>query len=150
MKDYLDDLKGELRRADQLFYVSLKYTRTVDIIRLLIKRLLNAFDFGMTGLLVKTKRRRKNLEIPEQPRKVCELIKEIFPQDTKLIEFIEFYLELRDIYQAKYTRREEYRRNVTMISKLQDGIIIEVNIDLLLEFFNKTKEFLEYLEEKYY
>ena len=81
MKDYLDRLKSELRRAEHLFYVSLKYTRTVDVIRSVIERFMNAFDVGMEGLLVKTKKRRKTLEIPEQPRKRCEVVKEIFAED---------------------------------------------------------------------
>ena len=148
MKDYLDQLKSELKRADHLFYVSLKYTRTVDVIRSVIKRFMNAFDVGMKGLLVKTKKRRKTLEIPEQPRKRCEVIKEIFVEDEKLVKFVDFYLEMRDIFQAKYDKRSEYRRNVTMITMLQPGQIIDVNIDLLEEYFNKTKEFAEYIEEK--
>ena len=63
MKDYLDQIKSELKRADHLFYVSLKYTRTVDVIRSMIQRLLNAFDISFEALLEKTKKRRK------QPKK---------------------------------------------------------------------------------
>jgi len=147
MKDYLDQLKSELKRAEHLFYVSLKYTRTVDVIRSVIERILNAFDAGIEALLIKTKKRRKNLKIPEQPRKKCELVKEVYEKDEKLVNFIDFYLELRDILQAKYDSKEEYRRHVTMISTIEPGKTIGVNIDLLQEYYEKAKQFEEYITE---
>jgi len=148
MKDYLDKLKSELKRADHLFYVSLKYTRTVDVIRSVIKRLINAFDVGIEGILKKKKRRKKTLDIPEQPRKKCEVIKELFPEDKKLIDFIDFYLKLRNIIQAKYDKAHEYRRNVKMITHLGPENDLDVNIDLLLEYYKKTKKFEDYVKEK--
>ena len=33
MKEALDNAKEELKRVDHLFYVSLKYTRTADMMR---------------------------------------------------------------------------------------------------------------------
>ncbi len=146
MKDYLDKVKNELKRVDHLLYVSLKYTRTVDVIRSVIDRLINAFGFGFEGLLEKVKKRRKTLEIPEQPIKRCDLLKELYADDEKVLAFVDFYLELRKIYQAKYTKREEYRRYVTMISELSPDMVVEVGIDGLHEYEKISKEFVEYLE----
>jgi hypothetical protein len=146
MKDYLDKVKNELKRVDHLLYVSLKYTRTVDVIRSVINRLINAFDFGIEGLLEKVKKRRKTLEIPKQPIKKCDLVKELYADDEKILNFVDFYLELRKIYPAKYTKREEYRRHVTMISELGPGMVVEVGIDKLHEYEKISKEFIEYLE----
>ena len=39
---YLEDAKDELKRADHLVFISLKYTRTCDIIRNTIERIINA------------------------------------------------------------------------------------------------------------
>jgi len=146
MKDYLDKVKNELKRVDHLLYVSLKYTRTVDVIRSVIERLINAFDFGIDGILAKVKKRKRTLEIPKQPIKKCELVKELFNDNEQILGFINFYLELRKIYQAKYTKREEYRRYVTMISELGPGNVVEVGIDKLHEYEKKAKTFVEYLE----
>ncbi|MBW2966197.1 hypothetical protein KY342_03785 [Candidatus Woesearchaeota archaeon] len=146
MKDYLDKVKNELKRVDHLLYVSLKYTRTVDVIRSVINRLISAFDFSIDGLLAKVKRRRKTLEIPEQPRKRCALVKELYADDEKILDLIDFYLELRNIYQAKYTKREEYRRYVTLIAELEPGKTIDIGIDQLHEYEKRTKTFVEYLE----
>lgn len=146
MKESLDDVKNELKRVDHLIYVSLKYTRTVDVIKSVLERMITAFDFGFIAMLEQVKKRRKKLEVPTQPRKRCDLLKEIFPEDKRLLRFIEFYLLLRDLSRAKYTRREEYRRHVTMIAELGVGNFVEVDIDKLYEDYNTMKEFVEYLE----
>jgi len=149
MKDYLDEAKDELKRVDHLIYVSLKYTRTVDVIKSVLERMISTFDSGFMALLVKVKRRRKGLEIPSQPRVRAELLKEIFPEDSNLNSFIDFYLLLRDLTQSKYDRREEYRRHVTMITYLSgETNPYEVNIDVIYEFNEKCKKFMEYLEEE--
>ena len=69
-------------------------------------------------------------------------------EDKKLGKFIDFYLLLRDISRAKYTKREEYRRHVTMISEIETGNFFEVSIDRLYEYHDTMKEFVEYLEKE--
>ena len=51
MKDTIEKAKEELKRADHLYYVSLKYTKTVDVIKSIIERLINAFDFTIDSLV---------------------------------------------------------------------------------------------------
>ena len=147
MNEFLDNAKNELKRVDHLIYVSLKYTRTVDVIKSTIERMMSAFEQGFLGLLEKVKKRRKSFEIPPQPRARCDLLKEVFPKDKKLNDFVEFYLLLRDLSQAKYDKREEYRRHVTMTAYLGKNEPFEVNIDILYEYYDKCKKFIEYLEE---
>ena len=89
MDEYKERIKSELKRVDHLFYVSLKYTRTVDVIRSVLDRLLNAFDVGFEALLVKVKKRRKNLEVPTQPRKRCEAVKEVFADDKQMLKYVD-------------------------------------------------------------
>ena len=148
MNQYLDDVKSELKRLDHILYVSLKYTRTVDIIKHAIDRMISSFDIGFAGIFEQVKRKRKKFEIPEQPIKKCQVLKEIFPEDKRLAKFIDFYLLLRKLNKADYTKREEYRRHVTMIANLGPNNIFEVNIDILMEFHAKIKKFVEYLQEK--
>lgn len=148
MKDYLesiDNSKNELKRVDHLIFVSLKYTRTVDVIRSIIERMLNSYEFITNALLEKKRARKKKLQIPPQIMLRCELANKEY-NDEKIKENLDFYLELRDILKAKYTRREEYRRYVTMISELSPGNAVEIDIDKINEFYQKIKEFLEYVE----
>jgi len=148
MKAYLNKVKNEIKRVDHLFFVSLKYTRTVDVIRNVVKRMINAFDQGIDALLEYAVRNKKikHSEIPHAPRLKLELVKNLYSTENRMLGFMDFYLNLRKIIQAKYTKKEEHRRHVAMIAEIEPKNFIEVNIDLLSEYYKKTKEFLEFLE----
>ena len=49
----------ELKRADHLIYVSLKYTRTCDIMKNAIKRLISAFELAMQDYLEAMRKKKK-------------------------------------------------------------------------------------------
>lgn len=148
MKEYLNKVKNEIKRIDHLFFVSLKYTRTVDVIRNVVERMINAFDEGIEALLEFAVRNKKvkHSEIPPAPRLRLELVKKLYSTDSRIPEFMDFYLNLRKIIQAKYTKKKEHRRHVAMIAEIGPQNFVEVNIDLLSEYYKKVKEFLEYLE----
>lgn len=144
MEESLEDAKEELKRVDHLFYVSLKYTRTVDMIRNMIERLISTFDCGILSLLEYAKEKKKINEIPPSPISKCELVKKAY-KDPKVKECIDLYLLLRKLMRVPYTKREEYRRHVTMISQLGDKKI-ETNIDILKEHYDKVVDFLSLIE----
>ncbi len=152
MSEYLDDAEEELKRVDHLVFVSLKYTRTVDVLKNIIERLINAYDHGIVYLLEylkkKEKRKRKKIKTyPRAPLLRCELIKEKM-DDKQINECLDFYLLLRKINKAKFTRRLEFRRHVTMIADV-DGNFIEINMDNLKENFIKTQNFIEHIKNNY-
>ena len=148
MNPYLDEVKSEIRRIDHLLYVTLKYTRTVDIIKSIVDRMISLMDHGFIGLLNETKKRRKEFTIPPQPRKRCELLRELYPEDKKLLKFVDTYLFLRDISQTKYERIGDFRKHVAMIIELKPGEVQHINIEQLHEFYQAMKDFLEYLTGK--
>lgn len=145
MEEALEDAKEELKRVDHMFYVSLKYTRTVDMMRNLIGRLISTFDCGMLSLLKHAKEKRKITEIPTTPIPRCELLKKLY-LDINIKKYTDQYILLRRLMREPYTKREEYRRHVAMISQIGDKKI-ETNIDTLEECYDKTKEFLILVEE---
>ena len=141
MEESLQDAAEEIKRAEHLFYVSLKYTRTVDVIRSLLERLISTFDHGMLSLLKYAKEKKKIQEIPPTPSSRCELLEKVFSKDLEIKQHLEMYLLFRKLIRVPYTKREEYRRHVTMISQLETSKF-EVNIDTLEEYYNKTMDFL--------
>jgi len=145
MEEALDNAIKELKRVDHLYYVSLKYTRTVDMIKHMIDRLINAFSYGIEYLLIHAKEQKKIDEIPSNLGLRAKLINDTF-QDEKLTEYMNFYLRLRKILRAEYTKREEFRRHVTMTATIDDGEIVEVNIDILKEYYDKAKNFIKYMK----
>ncbi len=147
MKESLDNVVRELRKVDHLIFVSLKYTRTADVLKHIIKRMISAFDFMMGALFIDFKKKKKNkkIEIPKTPGQKVNLLKEIFKKDDTIQEFIQFYLNLRKIDRADYTKCREYRRHVTMTVVIE-GKTQEITIDSSHEFYDKSKQYLEYIK----
>lgn len=144
MDESLEDAMEEIKRVDHLFYVSLKYTRTVDMMRTMVERLISTFDCGMMSLLNHAIKKKKIKEIPLTPISKCELLNEIYPEDIK--KYMEMYLLFRKLIRVPYTKREEYRRHVTMTSQVGEQKV-ETHIDILEEYYAKTKEFLLFVRE---
>ncbi len=141
----LHDAYEELKRVDHLIYVSLKYTRTVDVLKNVLARLITCFDCVLDAILKKAEDENKIFEAATAPRAKVNEIKGLYPDDEKLNAFLDFYLLLRDLDQAEYTKSQEFRRHVTMHTQLEPDNI-DVNIDLVTEYYHHSKEYLEYIQ----
>ena len=145
-EDAWQEAREELKRADHLLFVSLKYTRTVDVIKSVIHRLINACDYMIIALLRDVKRKKKIAEVPMLPRLRAELARS-YCRDPLVSDYIDFYIQLRKINIAAFSRSMEYRRHVTMTVEIE-GAKLAVTIDKVQEYFEKTKAFIEYLVSK--
>jgi len=141
MLESLELAREEMKRADHLMYVSLKYTRTVDILKSIIERLINAFNYGLDAILKKKKVR----DIPEIPRIKIDLVRSNYPDDVDLANYLKLFQLFREIDKADFERAREYRRHVTMTAHLDDKEI-EITIDIIEDYFNRTKEFIDHVE----
>ncbi len=146
MEETLFDAKQELKRVDHLIYVSLKYTRTVDVLRNVIDRLVSAMDFMVLAVLEYARDKGRLDEIPTAPVARNEKLKEVFADDEKLVALAEFYALLRKILKLDYIRKEnEYRRHVAMVFDVE-GEEITINIDNVTEYYKDAKEYISYIE----
>ncbi len=144
-EESLEDAKEELKRADHLMYVSLKYTRTVDVIKSIVERLMNTYDFAMETLL----HLKGCKNIPSIPKLRVEAVKREYlghPNHEQIRNFLNLYLLLRTIDKATFERTLEFRRHVTMTAHLEDKDI-EISIDIIEDYFNRVKEFLNFVEQ---
>lgn len=142
--ELIDNAKEELKRSDHLIYVSLKYTRTCDIIMNTIKRMIEAFDFLNLALLEHLKDKKKIPNVPEGALNRTELLEK---HDKKYRNYMKLYTLLTKIASSEFDRREEYRKNVTLISHL-DKKDLEITVPMLQEYFEKTKEFVGFVESE--
>ena len=147
MKESFDEAIQELKRVDHLFWVSLKYTRTVDVIKHVIDRLISCIGFGLEALLKYAKEKKLVTSIPTNAGLRCDLLKRTFADNLELIDYINFYLRLRKLSKAEYSRREEFRRHVTMVATIDKGEIVEVSIDSLKEDYEKTRRFITFVKK---
>ncbi|MEK6903217.1 MAG: hypothetical protein AABW64_01050 [Nanoarchaeota archaeon] len=139
----ISDAKEELKRADHSIYVTLKYTKTADVIKNIVKRLIVAFDFAIEDFIVLLRAKKKIKEAPPSKRGKAQEIMRIIP---KAKEYLQLYLLLRRIDVAPFQKREEYRKNVTLIAEVSLKEKREVNIDALRHYFAKTNEFVDFVE----
>ena len=147
MKESFDLAVQELKRVDHLFWVSLKYTRTVDVIKHVIDRLISCIGFGLESLLKYAKEKKLVANIPENAGLRCDLLKKTFPENLELADYINFYSVLRKLSKAEYTKKEEFRRHVTMIAIIDKGEIVNVGIDVLKEYYEKTRNFITFVKK---
>jgi len=145
MLEALENAKGEIKRSDHLIYVSLKYTRTVDVLKSIIKRLINAFDYSLDCLLKFAQDQKQIKDLPKLPIAKVETVRSIF-NDPQLNELLDFYILLRKLDKADYESSQEYRRHVTMTAFVDDKKI-EVTIDSITEYFDRTKLLIALVEK---
>jgi len=146
MKESLDKSIEELKRVEHLVFVSLKYTRTADVLKSILQRMINAFSFGFNALLMYAKEQKLITDYPENLALRCNILKKIYPDEKRLHEYINYYLKLRKIVRAEYTKKEEYRRHVTM-SVVIDGEPVDITMDSAKEDLEKLREFINYVRE---
>lgn len=139
----------ELKRVDHLIYVSLKYTRTVDVIRSVVSRIMDCYGAIIDGFLENLEEEGKIMEIPQAPMIKVQEIKKNFPKDEELIKNLEFYVFLRQLYRADFKRDGEFRKKVTMISEVPGHGTLEITMDSVMEYYEKTKKFLHHIKDTY-
>ncbi|MDD4877729.1 MAG: hypothetical protein PHO02_01685 [Candidatus Nanoarchaeia archaeon] len=132
----------ELKRVDHLIFVTLKYTRTVDVIRNVLQRLVSTMDFQIADTLEHFRKKGKLAAVSPATLIRCRKLEELFPKDQEIKNMIDFYMELKKLVTSEYKKKEEYRKNVAMITKEA-----EITIDKLRDYADETKRYINYLRE---
>ncbi|HII17267.1 TPA: hypothetical protein HA361_05100 [Candidatus Woesearchaeota archaeon] len=140
--EHFQDAIEEFKRVDHLVHVSLKYTRTVDVIKSVIERMITTIDFLILQMLEVEKERNAIESFPVIPLLRAESLESLYGNDPDFAEMFRMYRLLRKLNNAEYSRREEFRRHVTMIATVDDNIV-EVNIDTVTEDYHKLKGFID-------
>lgn len=144
----MEEIIQEKISADHLLYVSLKYTKTCDVIMNLILRWKNMIDISMGRILEYAKKKKKISSIPANPVGQVKEIRELFKKDAEFLKVIDLYEMFKRIRELRTERIGEFRKNVELRIFYQ-GKEINVNLeklkeyaDLLEKFISKVKQFL--------
>ena len=144
IQEYLDDAVSELKRVDHLVYVSLKYTRTVDVLLNIINRMIDGYEEMWNALLYQLHEQKKIPEIPDAPVPRARLIEEYYIAHPEILENLQLYILLRKLHRSNPEREQEYRRHVAMRTVI-DGREEVVNIDIISQYASVQKQFLSWL-----
>ncbi len=131
--------------ADHLLYVSLKYTKTCDVIINLLLRWRKMIDYGMDLLVEKAKKEKKWKPIPDAPRAKLIQLKRIYEKDKVISQTLDVYELFRDIEKLDKVREGEFRKNVNL-RVLYKGETININLEKLAEYSDLLEKFISSLK----
>jgi hypothetical protein len=137
----LDDANEELKRVDHLIYVSLKYTRTIDVFLNALGRMIEAYEFMFDAMLKHAVENKKLKEVPKTPIEKGNLVRELYAEDEDVKRNVELFFLMRKLVKAPaHSKEQEYRRHVTMRTNV-DGKEEIIDIDTITEHYHTQREF---------
>ena len=146
INDLLLEAREELKRLEHIIYVSLKYTRTVDVIINALNRLVDIYDLIIESLLEKAKKENKVSSLPKSPALRANTLAKIYAEDQRMQKYLSFYGFFKMVLKLPHKRRREYRRHVTLCVDLEKSTA-EVNIDNLTNCERFAHNFFNYAWE---
>jgi Pyruvate/2-oxoacid:ferredoxin oxidoreductase gamma subunit len=141
----MEDIIKEKISADHLLYVSLKYTKTCDVIINLLSRWKNMIEKGMDRLVEKTKKNKKWKPVPDAPRAKLIQLKKIYSNIPEIAETLKLYELFRDIDKLEKIRENEFRKGVNL-KVTYKGEIIDINLLMLKEYASTLERFISYIK----
>jgi len=128
--------------ADHLLYVSLKYTKTCDVIKNLLLRWGQMIEVSVNAVLEKAEENKKIKEVPASPLGKIEEAKKLFKDDKKILKVLDFYIMIRKIETLRTERIGEFRKNVNL-KIFYRGKEISVNLEQLKIYAELLENFIK-------
>ena len=136
----------ELKRIDHLIFVSLKYTRTVDVFKSIIGRLVNTGSYLMQALLDYAKENGFIDAYPDNSALQAELIKGLYSSCKPIMDMVDSHKFFRRLNRAEYEKSNEFRRHVTM-TVFDGDVTHEIKMDNLTQYYKDLKEEFTVIKE---
>lgn len=141
----MEQLIKEKISADHLLYVSLKYTKTCDVIINLLLRWKIMIEIGIDMLVEKAKKRKLWKAVLNAPRAKLIHLKQIYALNKDISDTFKIYEVFRDIEQLDKVRENEFRKGVNLKVSYK-GEIININLDKLKEYSELLERFISALK----
>ncbi len=142
----MEDIIQEKISADHLLYVSLKYTKTCDVIMNLIIRWRRMIETSIEKILEHAKKKKKIASVSTNPVGVIEQVRTLFKKDKEFLEVIDLYEMFRKIRELRVERIGEFRKNVTL-KIFYRGEEIDVNLEKLKEYAEQLEKFISKVKQ---
>ncbi len=137
----MEEIIKEKISADHLLYVSLKYTKTCDVIINLLSRWKNMIEKGMDRLVIKAKKDKKWKPVADAPRAKLVQLKKVYENSKEISEALKLYELFRDIDTLEKIRENEFRKGVNL-KVTYKGQPININLLQLKEYADILERFI--------
>jgi len=143
MSETLEKIMKEKISADHLLYVSMKYTKTCDVMINLIKRWKIMMDYAFDALLDKAKKKKLIKTIPTAPKLKIDILQKTFKKDKEVLDAIKEYEMFKLIEILQKTKENEFRKGVCLrvTYKWQE---IQINLEKLKEYSEILERFINF------
>lgn len=138
-------IEKERRVAEHLFYVSLKYTKTCDVILNLIARWQGMVEECVNALLEKAKKKRIIKTIPVAPRAKVNLLLDVLRKERIVTDTLNLLLFFKRIPKLEHVREAEFRKNVAL-KVVDEGRAISIDMEKLKEWQELLERFLSFVK----
>jgi len=142
----MEKIMQEKISADHLLYVSLKYTKTTDVMLNLLARWKNLIEESIDKILDKNKKLKKVKSIPSAPKIKVEIIKELYKKDPAILQVITLYEFFKNVDAAQKIRENEFRKNV-VLRIFDRGKWVDIDMDKLKEYNEILERFISTLRQ---
>ena len=139
----LERIMNEKTSADHLFYVSLKYTKTCDVMLNLIERWKSMIELCVNALLDKARKKKLLGKIPQAPKMRGEALKEAFKKEPIVLDALNLYEFFKKIPSLNRLRENEFRKNVCLT--IIDGKETRIDMDKLKEYAEIIEKFIKFV-----
>jgi hypothetical protein len=137
----IEEIIKEKTSADHLMYVSLKYTKTCDVILNLLARWKSLIELSFDTILENGVEKKKIPEMPTNPKQRIEFIKKYFKKNKIIQDVVPLYVFFKRVPDLKKTREGEFRKNVNL-KVFEAAKVTEINMEKLGEYYEIVDKFV--------
>ena len=142
----ISEIIKEKTSADHLLYVSLKYTKTGDVILNLLARWKSLIELSFDSILELYVNQNKIPLMPVSPKQRIEFIRKYFKDYKSVQNIIHVYVFFKRVPDCPKSREGEFRKNVNLKVKLQNETV-NVNLQKLDEYSLMIDDFIKDIKE---
>ncbi len=139
-------IEKEKRVAEHLLYVSLKYTKTCDVILNLITRWQSMVEICIEALLERAKKKRMITAVPTAPKVMVDVLLQAFKKEKDVVDALQLYTLFKRIPQCEQLREGEFRKNVAL-KVIDKGRIVSIDLEKLKEWYETLERFLSFVRQ---
>ena len=140
-REMIEEIMKEKTSADHLLYVSLKYTKTCDVILNLLARWKSLIELSFDALIGERIEAGKIPNMPESPKQRIEFMKKYFKKSVEIQEVIPLYIFFKRVPDLTKTREGEFRKNVNL-KIIESTKTTEINMEKLGEYADIVEKFI--------
>jgi hypothetical protein len=138
----MQQIENEMKAAQHLLYVSLKYTKTGDVILNLMYRWQQMIEHAVDAMLEKARKKKLVKELPIAPKLKIALLAQLLKKESIVIETLHLYSFFRRVNTLEHVKEHEFRKNVAL--RVIDDTEVVIDVEKLKEWQALLENFIKF------